>query len=105
MKKEIALKLKATAKEAAKNFSKGERQGNMNGEKFQIDKIKPLSEDAATVTFLKSTGKRAIAFFYYMHMYQSWKYFFPTDGQLLAMGFMPRVKMVIEEANFYYNGD
>ena len=66
MKKSLALKLQYRAEEVAKKFSNFDREKNHNNETFELVIIRPLSDYTAAVIYEKDTGKRAIAFFYYV---------------------------------------
>ena len=105
MKKSLALKLQYRAEEVAKKFSNFDREKNHNNETFELVIIRPLSDYTAAVIYEKDTGKRAIAFFYYVDSGQDgyWGYFFPKDSHLLGMSDFSRFKQEIEEFNFDKN--
>lgn len=104
MKKHIAIKLQARAEEVAEIFSKPDREKNHNNETFELAIIRPLSDFAAAVIYEKDTGKRAIAFFYYIDAGDGyWGYFFPKDSHILGMSLFSRFKQEIEEFNFDKN--
>ena len=104
MNKEIALKLSAKAREIAENFSKPDREFNLNKETFQVEKIIPLSEKTAVVKFFKSSGKKAIAFLYYINMKDgSWQYVFPTWDMIAGMDNLSKYLLEIEQENYPLN--
>jgi len=104
MNKDVALKLSAKAREIAENFSKPDREFNLNKETFQVEKIIPLSERTAVVKFFKSSGKKAIAFLYYINMKNgSWQYFIPTESHVFGMMKLPQYLQEIEEYNYPKN--
>jgi hypothetical protein len=100
VRKEIAQKLMLEAERVAQEYSNPAREYS-NGEKFEVDDIKALSELAAAVIFKKSSGKKAIAFFYVVK--DSWRYFFPSDSHLLGMEAFSEIKRRIEIENFGKN--
>jgi len=59
MTKEIAKALNAKVEEAAKNFSRTDRECS-NGEKFEVGEIIPLSEYSAMANLSKDSGKKVI---------------------------------------------
>ena len=104
MKKEIAIKLRIAAEKASEVFSDPQRPLNTNKETFSVDKVTPLSESTAAVTFCKDARKFALAFFYYLNTSGGqWRYFFPSDSHLLGMGMMSQAKQCIEVANIGFN--
>jgi hypothetical protein len=104
MRKDTSIKLRDTAAKVAEIFSNPEREKNGNAEEFRLDKINPLSDHTAAVTFEKSTGKFSIAFFYYVDVNGGeWRYFFPTDSHLLGMSLIGQAKQRIELANYGFN--
>jgi len=105
MNKEVAQKLSQKAKEIAEMFSKEDRQQNFNKETFEVEKIMPLSEFTAAVIYLKSSGKKAVAFLYWMNAdsYKEWRYFFPADSHILGMSAFGKIKINVEMENFDKN--
>ena len=105
MKKEIALELKNKAKEIAKYYSLEEREHNANKELFEVFEIIPLSEYGAAVVYLKQpTGKKAVAYFYWIEMSGGqWRYFFPKDSHILDFMQFGKIKQKIEVENFDKN--
>lgn len=105
MRKEYLLSLEAEAKAVAKKFSSRTPEISLyseNGLTFTVDVIAPSSDMTATVTYKKSDGIRALAFFYCVK-YKSgivWRYFFPTDSHICGMSDFARRKAIIEEANY-----
>lgn len=103
MRREHAQELTRSAQECAKAMTE---RDIYNAETFEVEHIKPLSEDTACVIYLKSSGKRALAFFYYMNSSNArWMHFFPTDSHLLGMSQVAAAKQLVEEQNFPINGD
>jgi hypothetical protein len=100
MRKEIAQKLMLEAERVAAEYSKPDREYS-NGEHFEVAEILALSEFTAAVIFKKSSGKKAVAFFYTIK--DNWRYFFPTDSHLLGMDSFPEIKKRIEIENFGRN--
>ena len=105
MNKKIANDLEYSAKMVANRFSMREREGNFNNETFFVQEIIPISDHSAVCVFEKNTGKRALAFFYYIPRGSSmgWKYFFPTDSHLLGFRAFDYYKLEVERYNFKYN--
>lgn len=104
VKKEIAIRLRAKALEVAKTFSNPERAHNPTAEVFELEGIEPTSEDTAAVYFKKNTGKRALAFFYWVNAGSGeWRYFFPTDSHILGMLEFKDRKVAVEAVNFPLN--
>jgi hypothetical protein len=101
MKKEFAEELESAIKEAATVFSDPSRQYNYEKETFEKGEVFPLSETAAAVVFMKSSGKKAVAFFYRVKNY--WKYFFPTDSHILGMAEFGPIKAQVEKFNYPVN--
>lgn len=101
MKKQDALELKSFAKEIARRYSIKDREKNFNDETFEIFKIIPLSEMTAIVIFDKSSGKKAIAFFFIKK--DKWDYFFPTDSHIIGMMLFSKYKERIEKENWEIN--
>jgi len=104
MKKEVVLKLNQKAQEIAEMYSK-ERTQNFDNETFAVEKIIPLSEAIAGVVFLKSSGKKAVAFLYWLGTkgYEKWYYFFPTDSHILGMQEFAKIKLKAEIFNYDKN--
>lgn len=104
MNKDLAILLKDKTESVAKNFSNPDREKNTNAETFIVDKITALSENTACVTYKKSSGKFALAFFYHVNVAGGqWYYFFPTDSHILGMELFSPAKQKIEAANFDFN--
>jgi len=104
LKKEVAFKLEKTALEIADRFSRWDREHNNNKEIFNVAEIIPLSENTAAVILEKNTGKRAIAFCYYLNtMGGVWRYFIPTDSHLLGLERLKNLVFEIEKHNYQYN--
>jgi hypothetical protein len=105
MRKDLVISLTKKAQEIADNFSNKERPNNQNKEVFIVAGIKPLSETTAEITFMKNTGKLAIAFAYHINMNGGeWKYFFPTESHIIGMQRMSACLYTIDEHNFKQNG-
>ena len=104
MQKKVAIKLKHKAYEIAKNYSRTDREFNVNNEEFKVDKIEPLSETTAIVTFKKSSGKFALAFCFHVNMYGgTWKYVMPTYDHCIGMERVKEMLFEIEKVNFFQN--
>ena len=104
MNKEVAKKLDKKAYEIAENFSKVNREFNVNNEKFEVKKIKPLSESTGIVLFKKSSGKYAVAFCYYINMSGGiWQYFFPTYDHIFGMESVRDFLSLVEDKNYIKN--
>ena len=104
MQKKIALELRDKAFQIADNFSRADREFNVNNEEFKVDKIEPLSETTAIVTFKKSSGKVGLAFCYYIRMNGGlWNYFFPTYDHCVGMERVKEMLFDIEKLNFFQN--
>ena len=104
MRKNVALKLEETALQIADNFSKWSREHNNSREVFSVAGIIPLSETTAAVILEKNTGKKAIAFCYYLNtMGGVWRYFIPTDSHLLGLERLKDLVFEIEKHNYQYN--
>lgn len=65
----------------------------------------PTSDHTASVMFKKSSGKVAVALFYYIKRGQSggWYYFFPTDSHITGMRAFEFHKLMAEEYNYSHN--
>ena len=101
MNKSLAIGLKKEAERAAIEFSKPDRERNFAQETFTVHEIVPLSEMTAAVIFNKSSGKKAVMFFYFRK--DEWLCFFPTDSHILGMeGFKP-YKDRVERENYFHN--
>lgn len=106
MKKEHAKSLLEAAKQTAKNYSRPDRERNaVAQETFEVDRIVPLSESTAAVIFLKNTGKRAVAFFFYLPPPWGWRHIFASDSHILGMEAFGKHKLEVEEHNYAYNFD
>jgi len=104
MKKDVARKLDKKAYEIAENFSKTDREFNVNNEIFEVKKIKPLSESTGIVLFKKSSGKYAVAFCYYISMSGGiWRYFFPTYDHIFGMESVRDFLSLVEDKNYIKN--
>ena len=101
MTKDLKIKLIEEAEKVAKDFSSPNREFNYSKEVFEIDKIVPLSENTASVTYIKNTGRKGLALFYYINSKGGhWEYFFPKDGHILGLEFFKEHYRKIEEENF-----
>lgn len=104
MRKDIAQKLKQRIKEVVELFSRPDRSRNFNNETFKFNSTIPLSEYTAAVVFDKNTGKKALAFFYWVNSGEGyWHYFFPSDSHILGMELFGKYKQQIEVENFDKN--
>ena len=103
MRKEVAMHLKKYAEEIAQRYSKTDRRYNVNGERFQVIEYKILSAQTACVIYEKSTGKRAIAFFYHVDRQSRWNYFFIGAQHMLNLDKIQEYYLQVENHNFAYN--
>ena len=105
MNKQIAIELDRAVREAALAFSNPNREMNPTHEVFEVEKVLPASDLAAVVIFKKNTGKKGLAFFYYVARGKAkgWKYFFPTDEHVLGFRAFEIYKLFIEDENYKYN--
>ena len=88
----------------ANNFSNPDRALNGNKEIFEVGTIHPLSELTAIVVFDKSSGKKAMAFYYWINSQGGhWRYFFPTDSHVLGMAKVAKYLEKIEQFNYGKN--
>jgi hypothetical protein len=102
MQKQMALKLNAKAQEVARMFSQ-ERGGNVLNETYEVEKVEVLSECTACVTFFKRpTGKKAVAWFYYINSRAKprWEYFFVTYSHLVGLNRVSRTLYDVEQHNY-----
>ena len=103
MQKQVKVKLKEKASEAAERFSNPERSKNYNSETFEVHNINPLSEYTACVVMKKNTGKYGAFFFYYINSGEGyWNYFVPTDSHILGMESFRKYKDSVESHNFTF---
>jgi hypothetical protein len=88
------------ADEIALRYSNLDRSKNFNGESFVVDKIFIESEYIASVVFQKSSGKKALALFYFVkNDFNRWYYFFPSDSHLLGLRRVEDRKCEVENFN------
>jgi len=91
MQKKIAKDLIIKARQVGVNFSRKDREGNVNGEEFALKTCYALSDHTALVTYNKTTTKDALAFFFYVDGY--WEYFFPTDKHMAGFRYFENIKI------------
>ena len=103
MTKDTARALMSKAKEVAERFSNPDREHNVNGETFKVQAIHLLSAQTALVIYEKTTGKRAVAFFYHIMKQDRWEYFFLGAQHMLNLDKIPGIYMEVENHNFKYN--
>jgi|TARA_R110000803_G_scaffold188355_4_gene250754 hypothetical protein len=105
MNKSIAVELQEFTETIAERYSKTNRVGNVNNETFSVEEIIPTSDHTACVNFVKTGGKVAVAFFYYINKgrSQGWKYFFPTDSHLNGFHAFLYYKLEAERRNYTKN--
>lgn len=100
MRQELKNMLIVKAKEAATKFSDPNRNYNGTRDIFQVEDVLVQSEDTAFVIFLKQSGLKALAVFYYNRGFDDFVYFFPTDSHILGMQNLQSVKRLVEQYNF-----
>jgi len=104
MNKQLVMALKVKSREIATNFSNPNREFNHNHETFKVEEIIPLSEKTALTIFNKSSGKKAIAFLYYVNYNGGqWSYFIPTESHVYGMSKVQTYLQQIEEHNIKQN--
>ena len=105
MNKQIAIELDSFVSEIASRFSRTDREGNVNNETFTVQEVIPTSNHSAVCVFEKNTGKRAVAFLYYIPrgMSSGWKYFFPTDSHINGFRAFELYKFETERHNYKKN--
>ncbi len=105
MQKEIAKELNKFSEEIAKRFSYSNREGNKNGETFEVEEVIPTSDHTAVIRFKKNTGKIGLAFCYYINkgVSKGWKYFFPTDSHINGFQSFLYYKLEVERSNYKKN--
>ena len=105
MQKEIAKELNKFSEEIAKRFSYSNREGNKNGETFEVEEVIPTSDHTAVIRFKKNTGKIGLAFCYYINkgVAKGWKYFFPTDSHINGFQSFLYYKLEVERNNYKKN--
>lgn len=102
MKKQLVYELHAKAEQIAEIYSNHQRAKNYNNENFKVVDIVPQSETTATITFLKNTGKLALAFAFFKN--GCWDYFFPTESHIIGMLKLPEMLNRVDQYNFKRNG-
>ena len=105
MNNSVATELQDFTETIAERFSNVNRVGNFNKETFAVEEIIPTSDHSAVVNFVKTGGKVAVAFFYYINKGRSrgWKYFFPTDSHLNGFQAFLFYKLEAERRNYSKN--
>ena len=105
MNKTIARELQQFCKTIADRYSNVNRVGNVNNETFSVEEVIPTSDHTACVNFVKTGGKVAVAFFYYINKGRSkgWKYFFPTDSHVNGFQAFLYYKLEAERKNYSKN--
>ena len=105
MNKLIAIELQDFCNTIAERYSNITRVGNVNNETFAVEEIIPTSDHTACVNFVKTGGKVAVAFFYYINKGRSkgWKYFFPTDSHVNGFQAFLYYKLEAERKNYSKN--
>jgi len=105
MKKKLVYELHAKAEQIAKMYPNPNREHNNNNETFAVMGIKPKSETTATILFMKSSGKLALAFAYYINQNGGkWQYCFPTESHIIGMCKVANSLTSVDEYNFKKNG-
>jgi hypothetical protein len=103
MQKKMARMLLYKADQVAEMFSNKERGGNVLSETYEVEDISVLSEVTAAVTFIKRpTGKKAVAWFYYINSRKKprWEYFFVTYSHLVGLEMVGEILHEVEQHNF-----
>lgn len=103
MQKERAIALLHAAENVAATFSDPNRGGNVLAETYKVDGINVLGETTAAVVFIKSpTGKKAVAYFYYLNSRAKprWEYFFITYAHLASLTKVADLLHSVEQHNF-----
>ena len=105
MNKTIAIELQDFCQTIADRYSNVNRVGNVNNETFTVQEIIPTSDHSACVNFVKTGGKIAVAFFYYINKGRSkgWKSFFPTDSHVNGFQAFLYYKLEAERKNYSKN--
>lgn len=105
MNKQVAIALDAFAKVVAERYSNISREGNINAEIFEVSEIIPTSDQTAVVMYIKTGGKYALAFFYYIGKGSNpcWNYFFPTDSHVAGFDSFKFYKFEVERKNYDKN--
>jgi hypothetical protein len=99
VRKEIAQNLRKRAEEVAERYSQPGERSRAAKEGLKVDAIEPLSDNAAAVIFIKDTGIRTVALFFYLSHSETWNYLFPTDGHTLGFSEFPRIRREVEKLN------
>jgi hypothetical protein len=100
MTKSHKIALKRAASEAAAQYSRTDRDHNYLKESFAVQKIIPHSDQMASVVFVKTSGKLAVALFYYISVKGQWRHWFPTDSHIAGLDGFKSVKEAVERENF-----
>lgn len=102
MKKEMTLSLRAAAERVAEMFSNKDRGGNHAGEDFVVGEITVLSDVTACVIFDKSSGKQAVAWFYFIASQAKprWEFFFVTYSHLVGLNRVAAILHRAEQHNY-----
>ena len=105
MNKTIAIELQDFCQTIADRYSNVNRVGNVNNETFSVEEVIPTSDHTACVNFVKTGGKLAVAFFYYINKGRSkgWKYFCPTDSHVNGFQAFLYYKLEAERKNYSKN--
>lgn len=93
-------KLISKAEEVASIMSNPERKFNINNETFELKEVVPRSDLVAHAIYNKSSGKQALVVFYFVHGFDDWQWFFPTDSHLLGFAGLSKIKLEVEKNNF-----
>jgi hypothetical protein len=105
LERQTAILLRKRALEVAEMFSNKARGGNKNGETFHVRETIVLSDLTACVVFDKSSGKQAVAWFYYIpsHARPRWEYFFVGYSHLVGLERVANILHDIEQHNYLLN--
>lgn len=106
MQHERALLLQEAAAKTAHMFSNKARAGNVLNETFSVGRIVALGEATAAVVFNKEpTGKRAVAWYYFVNSGRSprWEHFFISYAHLASLSKVKDLLHEVEQHNFGLN--
>lgn len=106
MNKDRSIALERQAHQVAQLFSKKDRPKNVANEEYIVQEVRVLSEGTAAVVFDKQpTGKRAVAWFYWLNRAKNpgWHYFFVTYDHLVGLNRVAGMLHEVEQHNHRVN--